>query len=89
MRSTEQVMREWMVGKGFIEPETPTSEWYADNWVRVDMFGRRVPVFPIYGFKKTLFLHDIHHLLSDYDTDFRGELEIAAWELSSGGCGWS
>ena len=86
--TTEEAMRDWLETKGFVEPGTPRSEWYADNWVRVAMFGRRVPVFPIYGFKKTLFLHDIHHLLADYDTDFRGELEIAAWELSSGGCGW-
>ncbi len=88
MTTTEQAMREFMVAQGFVEPGAEAQDWYRANWIRVEMWGRRVPVFPIYGFKKTLFLHDLHHLLADYGTDFRGELEIAAWELSSGGCHW-
>ncbi len=80
-------MREYFATRGIIPREAPVEDWYKDNWVRVAMWGRRVPVFPIYGFKKSLFLHDIHHLLSGYETDWVGELEIAAWELSSGGCG--
>ena len=28
--------------------------------------------------------HDLHHILTGYKTDFRGELEIAAWELGAG-----
>ena len=44
-------------------------------------------MFPVYGFKTSLFLHDINHLLSGYDTHWVGELEIAGWELGSGGCG--
>ena len=29
-------------------------------------------------------LHDLHHLATGYDTSWRGEAEIAAWELASG-----
>ncbi|MBY0472123.1 hypothetical protein K2X30_13230 [bacterium] len=29
-------------------------------------------------------LHDLHHLLTGYSTDWIGEGEVAAWELSSG-----
>lgn len=28
--------------------------------------------------------HDLHHVMTGYQTDFRGELEIAAWEIGSG-----
>lgn len=28
--------------------------------------------------------HDLHHILTGYDTDLRGEAEIAAWEIASG-----
>ncbi|MBX3225590.1 MAG: hypothetical protein KF795_34105 [Labilithrix sp.] len=28
--------------------------------------------------------HDLHHLLTGYDTDIVGELEISAWELAAG-----
>src|SRR5690606_42048006 len=27
--------------------------------------------------------HDLHHLVTGYDTDFLGEAEVAAWELAS------
>lgn len=31
-------------------------------------------------------VHDIHHVLTGYDTTWTGEAEIAVWELASG-CG--
>jgi NADPH:quinone reductase-like Zn-dependent oxidoreductase len=31
-------------------------------------------------------LHDIHHVLTGYDTTWRGKAEIGAWEIASG-CG--
>ena len=62
-------------------------EWFRHDWARIAIFGRRVPVKPIYGLKRTLVLHDLHHLLTGYDTSWTGELEVAAWELGSGGCG--
>jgi len=29
-------------------------------------------------------LHDLHHLATDYETDWPGEAEIAAWEIATG-----
>ena len=29
-------------------------------------------------------LHDLHHIAAEYDTDWAGEAEIAAWEIASG-----
>jgi hypothetical protein len=31
-------------------------------------------------------LHDLHHVLTEYDTSWTGETEIGAWEIASG-CG--
>jgi hypothetical protein len=28
--------------------------------------------------------HDLHHVLTEYPTDWRGEFEIAAWEVAGG-----
>lgn len=28
--------------------------------------------------------HDLHHVLTGYDTDFPGELEMSAWEIAAG-----
>jgi hypothetical protein len=36
--------------------------------------------------KRAVKIHDLNHLVSGYKTDRIGELEISAWELSSGGC---
>ena len=59
--TTEEAMRDSLASRGIISRAAPVEEWYHDNWVRVSMGGRRVPVFPVYGFKKSLFLHDINH----------------------------
>jgi hypothetical protein len=40
------------------------------------------------GRARALPYHDLHHVLTEYPTTWRGEAEIAAWELASG-CGRS
>jgi len=61
---------------------------YRDPWLRVAVGERRIPVFPLWGFRGSLALHDLHHLLTGYVTTLRGECEVAGWELGSGGCAW-
>src|SRR4051812_37307895 len=59
---------------------------YTARWVRVE-----TKPWPIY-FPNTACrveaakLHDLHHVAMEYDTDWAGEAEIAAWEIASG-CG--
>ncbi|HEY1831940.1 MAG TPA: hypothetical protein VGG38_17030 [Acidimicrobiales bacterium] len=36
--------------------------------------------------KRAVKIHDLDHLVTGFETDRIGELEIAAWELASGGC---
>jgi hypothetical protein len=36
------------------------------------------------GRRRAVRYHDLHHILTGYDTDFTGELEISAWELAAG-----
>ena len=64
-------------------------EWLALDWVRVRIGARLVPLIPLWGLRKALVAHDLHHAVLGYPTTWRGELEIAAWELASGGCGWN
>jgi len=44
----------------------------------------RVPVPNIDARVRALRFHDIHHVLTDYRTDWRGEFQISAWELGAG-----
>lgn len=36
--------------------------------------------------KKAVPFHDLHHIITDFRADMRGECQIAAWEIASG-CG--
>jgi hypothetical protein len=59
---------------------------YSDRWVRVE-----AKPFPFYfpntrSRVRAAKLHDLHHIALEYETDWPGEAEIAAWEIASG-CG--
>jgi hypothetical protein len=60
---------------------------YADRWVRLKARGVTVLIFPNTAARvRSVKLHDLHHVLTEYDTTWAGEAEIGAWELASG-CG--
>jgi hypothetical protein len=73
-----------------IRPEgTNRDDWLKERWYRVGGVPG-IPILPLVGgLKQTLILHDVHHLVTGYATDWDGELQLAGWELGSGGCGWS
>jgi hypothetical protein len=59
---------------------------YADKWVRLKA-GPLTVKFPNTAARvRSVKLHDIHHILTEYDTSWTGESEIGAWEIASG-CG--
>jgi hypothetical protein len=60
---------------------------YEDRWVKV-----KVGVFPVWfpnlpSRKRAVRYHDLHHILTEYETTWRGEAEIGAWEVATGGAG--
>jgi hypothetical protein len=59
---------------------------YTERWVRVET--KPIPVyFPNTACRvEAAKLHDLHHIANEYETDWAGEAEIAAWEIA-GGCG--
>jgi len=58
---------------------------YADRWVVLRAAGVPVAVFPNTRERvRSVRIHDVHHVLTGYDTSWTGEAEIAAWELASG-----
>lgn len=57
---------------------------YDDAWV--DFKLGPIP-FPFPNTKariRAVQVHDLHHIVTAYDTDTRGEFEISAWELGAG-----
>jgi hypothetical protein len=57
---------------------------YAAKWVKLKVGPARV-AFPNSACRvRSVKLHDVHHILTEYDTSWTGEAEIAAWEVASG-----
>jgi hypothetical protein len=57
---------------------------YGDAWVVLKLW--RIPLaFPnTDGRRRAVRFHDLHHVLTEYPTTWRGEFEIAAWEVAGG-----
>jgi hypothetical protein len=59
---------------------------YTSRWVRLKA-GPVSFYFPNTRARmRAVKLHDLHHILTEYDTTWSGEAEIGAWEVASG-CG--
>ena len=58
---------------------------YEERWIKVKWW--RIPIWlpNTQGRRKAVRLHDLHHVLTEYPTTWRGEAEISAWEISAGG----
>lgn len=60
---------------------------YDARWVTLRAGGFPVLVFPnTAGRVRAVRLHDLHHVVTGFDTTWTGEAEIAAWEIATG-CG--
>lgn len=57
---------------------------YSDRWVKLRVW--RLPLwFPnTEARRRAVPLHDLHHVLTEYPTTWRGETEISAWEVATG-----
>jgi hypothetical protein len=85
--TTREALARYFERRGIKPEDESIDEWLRENWVYMTIRGHRVPIKPLYGYKKVVILHDVHHVLTGYDTTWTGELQVAAWELGSGGCG--
>jgi hypothetical protein len=73
---------------GYDEPSY--SAWFAPaalgpfpllpKWFRI-----WIPFPNTAGRRRTIALHDLHHILTGYPVDWTGEAQISAWEVASGG----
>jgi len=54
------------------------------EWVPLKIWKFTLKIPNTDGRRKAVKIHDLHHVVTGYRTDLRGESEIAAWELASG-----
>jgi hypothetical protein len=55
-------------------------------WGKIKVWKFYIPIPNPKARRKALVFHDIHHIVTAYDGDWRGEVSIGAWEIASG-CG--
>lgn len=61
-------------------------EWLGKDSIDFRLGNGRTLKLPQGFFRRGLAAHDVHHVLTGYPTTLRGEVEVASWELASGGC---
>jgi ubiquinone biosynthesis protein Coq4 len=71
--------RRYFVANGF-----PEDGGYSARWVKVQLGPLPVFIFNSASRVRAVRFHDLHHVLTEYDTSLVGEAEIGAWELASG-----
>jgi hypothetical protein len=57
---------------------------YALDWVDVKVGPIPFRIPNTKGRKRAVGFHDLHHTLTGYRTNFRGECEIGGWEVATG-----
>ena len=68
----------------FRQYELPLDGGYEDKWTALKFGPLTFYIFNSESRKRAVKLHDIHHLVTGYKSDPRGEAEISAWELAAG-----
>ncbi len=58
----------------------------SDRWVKLRFGKFYFPIPNTASRKKALIFHDVHHIATGYQSNWKGECEIGAWEVSTG-CG--
>ena len=58
------------------------------DWVPVKVLGITFKIPNSDGRRRAVRYHDLHHVVTGYQTDLAGEAEIGAWELASGCLRW-
>jgi hypothetical protein len=57
---------------------------YADAWVDLKLGPIPIPFPNTDARRRAVRFHDLHHIATEYRTDYAGEFEISAWEIASG-----
>jgi hypothetical protein len=57
---------------------------YGARWVRFQLGPVPLAIPNTAGRVRAVAYHDLHHLATGYNTDYRGEFEISAWEIGAG-----
>ena len=58
---------------------------YGEQWIKVKIGPLPICLPNTQGRREAVRLHDLHHILTEYPTTWKGEAKISAWEIGAGG----
>ena len=79
----EMTMRD-AVTRYFVDNSFGPDGGYGSPWVDLTVGPLKVVIPNTKGRVKAVRFHDLHHVLTEYETTLTGEGEISAWELTTG-----
>jgi len=82
---TQQLVKEAMADY-FKENDLGEDGGLNKMWAKIKVGPIYLPLLNIPARRKALVFHDIHHIVTGYTGDWKGEVSISAWEISTG-CG--
>ncbi len=53
------------------------------DWIKFGFFS--IPIPNSKSRRENVYLHDVSHIVTGYDTTWKGESSVSAWEVASGG----
>lgn len=75
-------VKQWM--QEFYQQKQFADDAEKARWIFIRLGFIKIPFPNLRQRREAIYLHDLNHLLTGYDTSWTGEGEIAAWELASG-----
>ncbi len=57
---------------------------YNDAFFKIKIGPIFIPIPNIKSRVEAVKIHDIHHILTEYKANWKGEIQISAWEIASG-----
>jgi hypothetical protein len=79
-KTVRQSLREFYDNHDFGE-DGGMGEKYA--WIKFGFFSVPIPNFK--SRRDNVYLHDVSHIVTGYDTTWKGESAVSAWEIATGG----
>jgi len=67
-----------------LHPEFGEQGGVSKTWFWIDIGFFKLPIPNLKGRQELVYMHDIHHILNGYNTNWSGEAAVSGWEIATG-----
>ncbi|MES2731111.1 MAG: hypothetical protein V4714_05155 [Bacteroidota bacterium] len=80
--TVKQAIKDFYARNNFGEDGGINEKW---AWIKFGFFSMPIPNTE--ARRKNIYMHDVSHIVTGFDTNWKGESAVSAWEIASGGWG--